>query len=69
MSDRRPIKSFPEIFRQQGREEGREEARKEVREENARTMFIETSMDNAMVAKLSGLDEARVAELRQKMER
>lgn len=51
------IREWPERFKQ------------EAREENARTMLLETSMGDAMVAKLSGLDEAWVAELRREIKR
>lgn len=46
-----------------------ERFKQEAREENARSMLLETSIDDAMVAKLSGLDEARVAELRREIKR
>lgn len=56
MSDRRPIKSFPEIFRQQGREEG------QVRV--AHNLFSETDFSDEEVARITDLALERVAELR-----
>lgn len=58
MSGRRPIKSFPEIFRQQ--EQGREEGQVRV----AHDLLIETDLSEEEVARITDLAQERVAELR-----
>ncbi|MCK0753547.1 hypothetical protein [Chromohalobacter japonicus] len=60
MSGRRPIKSFPEIFRQQGREEG------QVRV--AHNLFP-TDLSDEEVASISDLALERVAAIRREAER
>ncbi|MDL4864692.1 hypothetical protein NPJ88_020390 [Halomonas elongata] len=61
MSGRRPIKSFPEIFRQQGREEG------QVRV--AHNLFRATDLSDEEVASISDLALERVAAIRREAER
>lgn len=60
-------KQWPQRWKQEGWQEGRQEGRQETRLETARNMIQETPLDDATIARVTGLAEVEISVLREEL--